>query len=74
LTGGLAAGYIKPDPPIEVGVTEYENRSDDIAVTVRCVETDALSSRCACRTWRKKRGTVRLDLIERSVSRAELPQ
>ena len=63
LTGGLAAGYTKPDPPIEVGVTEYENCSDRVAVTVRCVETDALS-----------RGIVRLDLIERSMSRAELPR
>ncbi len=63
LTGGLAAGYIKPDPPIEVGVTEYENCSDRVAVTVRCVETDALS-----------RGIVRHDLIERSMSRAELPR
>ena len=71
MTGRLAAGYTEPDPPIEVGVTEYENGSDRVAVTVRCVETDALSMRIS---WRKKRGTVPLDLIERSVSRAELPQ
>jgi len=71
LTGRLAAGYIKPDPQIEVGVTEYENGSDRVAVTVRCVETDALSMRIS---WRMKRGTAQLDLIERSVSRAELPR
>jgi len=77
LTGRLAAGYTKPDPPIEVGVTEYENGSDRVAVTVRCVETDALSMRISWSSWsswRKKRGTVQLDSIERSVSRAELPQ
>jgi hypothetical protein len=71
LTSGPAAGYTKPDPPIEVGVTEYENCSDRVAVTVRCVETDALSGRKA---WRKRRGILRLDSIERSMSRVELPQ
>jgi len=71
LTGGLAAGYIEPDPPIEVGVTEYENGSDDVAVTVRCVETDALSGRSVRRNGS---GIVWLDLIERSMSRAEVPQ
>ena len=71
MTGGPAAGYIKPDPPIEVGVTEYENYSDRVAVTVRCVETDALFGRSGRRS---RRGIARLDSIERSMSRAEFPQ
>jgi hypothetical protein len=74
LTGGLAAGYIRPDPPIEVGVTEYETCSDRVAVTVRCVETDALSGLRVWSVWRKRRGIVRLDSIERSMSRVGFPQ
>jgi hypothetical protein len=71
LTTGLTAGYTKPDPPIEVGVTEYESRSARVAATVRCVEKDALSGRTGLR---HKSVIVRLDKIERSMSRARLPQ
>ncbi len=71
MTGGPAAGYTRPDPPIEVGVTEYDNRSDRFAVYVRCVETDALSSRIA---WRNRKGIVPLDLVEPPMPRAEYPQ
>ena len=66
MTGGRVAGYTKPDPPIEVGVTEYEYCSDRVAVNVRCVETDALSLGMA--------GMAPFDSIERPMSRAGLPQ
>ncbi len=66
MTGGRVAGYTKPDPPIEVGVTEYEYYSDRVAVNVRCVETDALSIGMA--------GRVPFDSIEPPMSRAGLPQ
>ena len=71
MTGGPAAGYTKSDPPIEVGVTKYENCSDRFAVTVRCVETDALFGRNG---RGNKRGIAPLDSIERSMSRGEFPQ
>jgi hypothetical protein len=69
LTGGRVAGYTKPDPPIEVGVTEYEYCSDRVAVNVRCVETDALSIGIAGMA-----GMAPFDSIERPMSRAGLPQ
>jgi hypothetical protein len=72
LTGGRVAGYTKPDPPIEVGVTEYEYCSDRVAVNVRCVETDALSIGIA--GFAGMAGMARFDSIESPMSRAGLPQ
>jgi hypothetical protein len=66
-----AAGYTKPDPPIEVGVIEYQNSSEQIAAFVRCVETDALSGPNG---RDMTSGIDRLVFFERSMSRAEFPQ
>ena len=38
MTGRVTAGYIKPDPPIEVGVTEYESGSARGAAPAQFIE------------------------------------
>lgn len=83
MTGGRAPGYTKPDPPIEVGVTEYESPGDRVAVNVRRAETGAPGEPAEGSDWRfggsapgDKTGIIRLALErdERSMSRARLPQ
>ncbi len=85
MTRRRTAGYTNPDPPIEVGVRQYDEGGDVVAAKIanECVPTNApLDPRGIIEPAPgfpavdpgKKWGIDPLDSIEHSMWAAELPQ